>query len=474
MPRILKHSTLLVLAIMLAAMAPAAAQDAEQATLRINPIHPVMRPGLLHRFEIYLPPNAELDPSAEARLVCSVGVDDRLLLRRDLGIVTAHDLRQGISVNWVVPEVYKPGPMRITASWLKDSPPLKAERAILDVLSLGQDLSALAERVDALGVKQTDALPHLWLEQAALELQAPGDLLAADLIADKRARVANWLNGHQHESASGEFAYRCAIDGSVQPYRWQRSQNTEKHGVVLVLGSGLGPRPESALSKSRWPATDDKVLSALSAAGLHVLQVYPAGDGNWEGVALRRIAQVIADARRRKLLNDDLPWFGLGIENGAGGLLRFALNNPHQFTALVLHNGRVDASQVKAEPDDQAAATWHAQQRQLSLRGAHLAHLNIALSGSLVDELRWLRAYNPEYISNVEKNSAAWWLGFIEKTDEYPVILPEYVVLQPGPIGPFMVHALSDGAAPGRILLNADGDAVDLQNIAAISLAREA
>ena len=227
----------------------ASAQE-QQGALFIEPTHAVMRPGLIHRFRVQLRSGATVADGTRAQLVCAVMNGERALLQRDFGVVSGRDLRAGISVNWVVPAEYAPGSMRITAAWLQGSVPLRAERQVLDVISLGQDLSALAQRVDAF--ETFSPLPHLWLEQAALELQAPGDLLAADIVAHKRADVANWLN-RQRAKAAGELAFRCVIDRSVQPYRWFPTALSDARGVVMLLGDTSRIRPTTPWTKSRWP-----------------------------------------------------------------------------------------------------------------------------------------------------------------------------------------------------------------------------
>jgi hypothetical protein len=76
-----------------------------------------------------------------------------------------------------------------------------------------------------------------------------------------------------------------AADGSVQPARCWGDLTTATGVAVLLLHQPEG-RPANLRS---WFGPDPRWLATASAAGMAVVQAYPAGDGAWRGVAWRRL-----------------------------------------------------------------------------------------------------------------------------------------------------------------------------------------
>jgi hypothetical protein len=136
---------------------------------------------------------------------------------------------------------------------------------------------------------ETDPLPWLWAEQAA-ELGGGGASAASiGAVAAIGTRLAGWLAGER--TATSDRALRDPVDGSVQPYRLRLPRGDGPHPLLVLL-----PAAQPALGKARWPAADARLVDAALAAGIAVVECYPAGDLAWNGAARRRIALTIAAA----------------------------------------------------------------------------------------------------------------------------------------------------------------------------------
>ncbi len=179
--------------------------------------------------------------------------------------------------------------VRVTASWSAAGRPylLRNEAA---VATPNATLAAVAEAVGRLRLSgDLDPLPWLWAEQAA-EFGASG--ASAAHIAEVAAigsRLSAWLAGRQAATA-GELALRDPVDNSVQPYRLHLPAGSGPHPLLVVLPA------VQPLGKAHWPATEARLSDAALAAGVAVVECYPAGDVRWSGAARRRIALTVAAA----------------------------------------------------------------------------------------------------------------------------------------------------------------------------------
>ncbi len=104
-----------------------------------------------------------------------------------------------------------------------------------------------------------------------------------------------WLAGSRTVAprpGRNDLALRDPVDGSVQPWRLHLPPVSGPFPCVLLLA------PPRGLGKARWPAWDARQVQAALDAGAAVLECYPAGDRQWNGAALRRVALVLTEARR--------------------------------------------------------------------------------------------------------------------------------------------------------------------------------
>lgn len=127
------------------------------------------------------------------------------------------------------------------------------------------------------------ALPwrRLALEQAAELLLPDPPTLGAMAAAEDRLRALE-----RGRPPAGERAWIDAVDGSVQPWRLTLPP-VPPRGIALLL------RPLPGLRKCAWPPPPAPWLAAAAAAGMAVVEPYPAGDRDGHGVLARRAAALL-------------------------------------------------------------------------------------------------------------------------------------------------------------------------------------
>ncbi len=186
--------------------------------------------------------------------------------------------------------------VRVIAGWTGAGQPyqLSSEAA---VTTPNAALAAVAKEVGRLRANgDLDPLPWLWAEQAA-ELGAGGaSAVRIGEVAAISARLSAWLAGERSATA-GELAVRDPVDNSVQPYRLHLPAGSGPHPLLVVLPA------VQPLGKAHWPALAPRLIDAALAAGVAVVECYPAGDVTWSGAARRRIALSVAAAATVAQLN---------------------------------------------------------------------------------------------------------------------------------------------------------------------------
>ncbi len=192
--------------------------------------------------------------------------------------------------------------------------------------------------------QEADPQPWLWLEQGR-ELALSG--LGGDgrALAGLDAELTDWLAGRRPPPGgpllttgplSGTLALRDPRDGSVQPVRWHRPA-----GGLRALALWCGD-PGAVPAKSAWPPPPAAALAAALAAGVAVEEVYPAGDRQWDGVALDRACDLLnASAGAQAASGQDrpvqpLPLFLVGSGRGATAALRLAGFAPPALAGVLL------------------------------------------------------------------------------------------------------------------------------------------
>lgn len=264
---------------MLAGLIAACALAAEPA-ITVEPLGPA-RPGGVLRIAVQVD-GVEAPTGLTAQLLDGEAV----LATAEAGLPTG-----GRAVLVLAPAGLGSGQLRVrvTAGWNDAGRPFQRSSEA-SVATPNAVLAAVAEAVGRLRTSgDLDPLPWLWAEQAA-ELSAGG--ASAARIAEVAAigtRLSAWLAGGR-PAAAGELAVRDPVDNSVQPYRLHMPAGSGPHPLLVVLPA------VQPLGKAHWPAIAPRLIDAALAAGVAVVECYPAGDVTWSGAARRRIALTVAAA----------------------------------------------------------------------------------------------------------------------------------------------------------------------------------
>jgi hypothetical protein len=183
-------------------------------------------------------------------------------------------------------------------------------------------------------------LPWLWYEQGR-ELELSGDARALVAI---NTELFHWTVGKRPPPSgpfagwplapglplAGEAAWPDPRDGSVQPVRWHRPA-----GALTTVALWCGD-PGDPPTKSHWQEPPAAQLDAALAAGVAVVEIYPAGDRKWNGIALARARDLLPFVNPGKL-----PLFLVGSGYGATGALVLASLPPPNLRAVLLISPRL-------------------------------------------------------------------------------------------------------------------------------------
>lgn len=263
---------------MLAGLIAACALAADPA-ISIEPLGPA-RPGGVLRVAVQVD-----EVAAPARLTAQLLDGEAVLATAEAGLPAG-----GRAMLVLAPAGLGSGRLRVrvTAGWTGAGRPFQL-CGEADVATPDAALAAVAEAVGRLRASgDLDPLPWLWAEQAA-ELSAGGASAAClGELAAISLRLSAWLEGER--APTRDLALRDPVDHSVQPYRLHLPAGSGPHPLLVVLPA-LRP-----LGKAHWPASAPRLTDAAMAAGVAVLECYPAGDVTWSGAARRRIAVTIAAA----------------------------------------------------------------------------------------------------------------------------------------------------------------------------------
>ena len=197
------------------------------------------------------------------------------------------------------------------------------------LMAVGRELQERQER---------DPLPWLWFEQGR-ELALNGMGGDGRALARIDGDLTNWIFGKRPPPCgpfagwpaapglprSGESAWRDPRDGSVQPVRWHRPAGALT-AVALWCGDPGGPP-----TKSDWPGPPAAQMDAALAAGVAVVEIYPAGDRKWNGIALARARDLLPLVNPGKL-----PQMLVGSGYGATGAMELATLPPPNLRAVLL------------------------------------------------------------------------------------------------------------------------------------------
>ena len=330
----------------------------------------------------------------------------------------------------------------------------RCQRQLNTPQGLQRALATDAARLVAADAGRQDALPSLWVEEANEAMIGGASLHTCALLSAYHRQLTSWLAGRPpplFPIGCSERALRDPSDGSVQPYRLHLPRRKRLPMPVVLLCSGA----PGALRKSAWPMLPPTWLEAAREAGVAIVEVYPAGDRTWQGVALRRARLALSEGMRECPGLNAEHVILLGIDAGATGAIALAEDEPERWAALALVDPKLamtDAAEASGEAAS-AMAGWFAAAAPGG-RPAHLTGMAVSISGQPDPaSQRWLDRL--QRCGAVVQRQApmpddpAFWQAIAERPAPTPA--REYVVLAPGRYGPVRVEAVSRwGAVASR------------------------
>ncbi len=423
---------------------------AEPWTMQIAEADPVVRNGLLWRCRISgeIPTSRFALGPYTAQVSLTQGAD--IIATQDYPLTRLGQLLTGIDV------VLMPN-----TPALSDAPVLLAvtvsdpsrrdlqhlTRTLPTPLGLQRGLERRQRLVQERG--DQDPLPALWLEQAGELMLGGSTISTCQQLEVIGAQLDHWLANERVDVALR--ALRDPIDGSVQPYRVHLP--SESPTTLVVVLADLGP----GLQKSAWPTLPEPWIAAARAAGCAVLEVYPAGDLAWSGIALPRVWTTIAAARATDARLQTIPLAVVGAGRGAAGAVALAENQPGSVRALGVIDGRLPVSTaLPVDPRER----WRALQR-VGERPAHLLGTSVSLSDCKdADVLAWSRrlvlAGHPQVGDAGSAANVEFWRSL--NGTNLSTTRREWVVLAPMAIGALRIEELSDWGLAGSLTQDAQGN----------------
>jgi hypothetical protein len=425
------------------------AQAAEPWSVVIAEADPVVRHGLIWRCRI----TGEIPPSRfdlEA-YVAQVSLTQRgtTLAAQEFPLARLGQLVGGIDVVLVPttpPQAEETVELAVTVSDRSHRDLQHVVRSLTTPIGLQRGLERqqqlLAER------KDLDPLPALWLEQAGELTQGGTTIATCRQLMAIGAQLDRWLAGDH--TVTTWRALRDPIDGSVQPYRLHIPNEGPLTTLVVLLADAIGP-----LQKSAWPPVNDDWIAAARSAGCAVVEVYPAGDAEWQGITRTRIWSTIAAAQVADPRLASLPLALVGSRRAAVGALIAAEDQPLRLRALGMIAPRLlPSAALPAEPRQR----WLALHRP-GERPAHLLGLTVVVDGGDSDSHAWVQrltlAGRPPVTDVGAANQAEFWRALSVATP-----MPtqrEWQVLAPAIFGEVRVEEVADWGLPATLMQEQGG-----------------
>lgn len=414
----------------------ASASTAESWSVVIANADPVVRHGLIWRCRITGDiPLSRFDLNAYVAQV-SLSQNGTTLASQEFPLTRLGQLMGGIDVVLVPtmpPQADDTVELAVTVSDRSHRDLQHVTRALPTPIGLQRGLERrqrmLAER------KDTHPLPALWLEQAG-ELMLGGTTLATcRQLVTIGEQLDRWLAGEQQTSTWR--ALRDPIDDSVQPYRLHLPNEGAISTLVVLVTDATTP-----LHKSAWPPVDDAWIAAAREAGCAVVEVYPAGDTEWRGIARSRIWTTIAAAQAAEPRLATLPLALVGNGIAAVGALAVAEDQPLRLRSLGMIAPRLPLSaSLPAEPRQR----WHALHNP-GERPAHLLGLTVVIDGGDADAHAWVQrltlAGRPPMTEAGSASQVEFWRALTLATPT--PTQREWQVLAPAVFGNLRVEEVAD------------------------------
>ncbi len=265
--------------------------------LTITACDPVVRTGLPFRCTIAWKPEPE--PPGAHRLAVALLQGGTVLATNELPLERAGQLAEGISLVFFPTDPADPAAaVELRAAVL--SRDASARTRVAKTLTTPAALAARFAAARTALAQETDLLPLLWIEQGSELSALPATLGHCERLGAIAARLERWAAGQRPAIAPEttiETAFRDPVDGSLQPVRLhvpKRDAAKPRPPLWAVL---LRDLPEGAV-KATWPEAPAAWIAAALGQKIAVVEVYPAGDRQWTGVARRRIDLAFAAAEK--------------------------------------------------------------------------------------------------------------------------------------------------------------------------------
>jgi len=421
----------------------AVATAAEPWTLQLAAADPLVRHGMIWRCRIIgdIPSTRFTDGPFVAQVSLTQG--SNTLASQDFPLARLGQLLGGIDVVLVPTQPQDRGAeveLTITVSDPSRRDLQHVSRRLATPLGLQRGLEQrqrlLAER------GEQNPLPALWLEQAGELVQDGPSLATCHQLIEIAGRLDRWLAGERPPQILR--ALRDPIDGSIQPYRLHLPGDGALTTLAVVL-----VEPARPLRKCAWPTVPAAWLSAARAAGCAVLEVYPAGDSAWNGIARQRVWTTIGAAISAEPRLVNVPVALVGHRRGAEAAVAVAEDQPLRLRALGLIDARLPTS--SALPVE-AHARWQALHRA-GERPAHLLGTTVVLSdpgdpATHAWSERLTLAGRPPVIAEGGATQMDFWQALTRATNAPP---RDWLILAPTRLGRLHIEELSDWGLAGSL-----------------------
>jgi hypothetical protein len=439
------RSALLILVLATSAAA------AEPWTLQLAAADPVVRHGMIWRCRIIgdIPSARFTDSPYIAQVALTQG--STTLASQDFPLARLGQLLGGIDVALVPSQPQDRGAeveLTITVSDPTRRDLQHITRRLATPLGLQRGLELRQQRLAERG--EQDPLPALWLEQAGELVQDGPSLATCHQLIEIGGRLDRWMAGERTPQILR--ARRDPVDGSIQPFRLHLPAGGAITTLAVVLVEPVRP-----LRKSAWPIVPATWLSAARAAGCAVLEVYPAGDSTWSGIARPRVWSTItaAIASEPRLMHVPVPVALVGSGRGAEGAVALAEAQPLRVQALGLIDARLP---ISTSLPVEAHARWQALHRA-GERPAHLLGTTVVLADTTDPATqawseRLTLAGRPPVVADGGATQSGFWQALTQATR---APRRDWMVLAPTSLGRLHIEELSDWGVAGSLSEDDDG-----------------
>jgi hypothetical protein len=288
-----------------------------------------------------------------------------------------------------------------------------------------------------------EPLPALWFEQAGELMLGSSNLQTCEALLSLEQQMTRWLANEASDSTLQ--AFRDPVDGSLQPWRIYLPITPPIRGVVLTLNSS-----ETAPRKSAWPTLPPSWINAARSNQMAIIEVYSAGDRDWQGVGVTRAGTVLALAQQTIPALKNIPVIAFGIGRGAHGALALIEQSPQKFSALAFDHPIIALSEA---PSLSPHLYWQALQHP-GMRPTHVVGTPIIWSGGEdPGAVQWLARMRLTQTPIIDDAGSPQDAAFWQHLTNLPAVPPtkDWLVLNPGKYGRVVVEEMSEWGIAGTL-----------------------